>query len=148
MRPLLRSAMPQRPQPNQPNTAGGMLAKQIGEALSDPKLLQSVIRGIKQGIPPEKLLAEVVLKTVHASVTAAREAGVTVDPRTIQPVVAKTVAALVTALASSGVIPKQAIAQLTQATMRAGQEMFAEMNGEQEGTGPGETPGEMEPGGM
>lgn len=148
MRPLLRSAAPQRPQPNQAGAAGGVLAKQIGEALGDPKLLQSVIRGIKQGVPPEKVLAEVVLKTVHASVAAAQQAGVTVDPRTIQPVVAKTVAALVTALAASGVIPKQAVAQLTQATMRAGKEMFVEMSGGQEGAGPGEVPGEMEPGGM
>ena len=151
MQPLLRSAQAQRPpmQGGKPTgAASATLAKQVGEALADPKLMQAIIAGIKNGMPPEKVLAEIVLKTAHASVSAAQQAGVSVDPRVIQPVVAKAVASLVTALAAAVVIPKQAVAQLSQATMKAGQEMFAEVQGEQEGTGPGEVPGEMEPGGM
>lgn len=146
MQPLLRSAQV-APTQGKPD-AVKVLAKQIGEALSDPKLMQAVVKGIRNGMPPERVLAEIVLKTVHTSVSAAEQAGVSVDPRMIQPAVAKAVASMVTALAASGVIPKQAVQQLTAATMKAGQEMFSEVQGGQTGVGPGEAPGEMEPEGM
>ena len=148
--PLLRSAQKPTQAPAQPQggQSAAMLAKQVSEALSDPKLLAGIARAIQQGAPAEQVIAEAVLKTVHASVMAAKQSGVALPAVLMQRVVPTGVKGVINALVATKVIPAQAAQQLFQAVMQAGKEMFAEMNGETEGSGPGEVPGEAEPQGM
>ena len=132
-KPLLRSAQPQpQPQPQPQAAPKGSahvttLMKQVTEALSDPQLLNTIIDAIEQGAPPEQVVAEAVLKAVHAAVSAAQEAGVQLPAAVMQRVVPTAVKAMVSGLVGAKVIPEQEAPRLTQAAMQAGKAMFAEM---------------------
>ena len=146
MQPLLNSGRPSAPEaPQQGSNAEAVLSKQVSEALGDPQMLKSISQGIRQGMPPEKVIAEAVLKTVMSVAQAAKQAGVDLPMQALQKVVPRAIQAIIGALIADKTLQPQAAKPLYQATRKAGAEMFQEMQGETEGQGPGETPGEMEP---